>query len=95
MNLFVISIGVVLGLVFGNYFKTSIGYFLFYSVDLALVTLIGTIVKPLLGNYMGRSLEAFIGLTLYIYFSPPQAFFTLVFDIMSSSLLWKFHMGKS
>ena len=68
MNLFVISIGVVLGLVFGNYFKTSIGYFLFYSVDLALVTLIGTIVEPLLGNYMGISLEAFIGLTLYIYF---------------------------
>ena len=57
----------VLGLALGNSFDTSIGYLLFYSVDLTLSTLIGMQVGPLLINYMGRSLETFIGLPLYFY----------------------------
>ena len=57
----------VLGFALGNSFDNSIGSFIFYSVDLALGTLIGTMMVPLLGNYMGRSLEVFLGLTLWFY----------------------------
>ena len=64
MTLFGIYIGVVLGLALGNSFDNSIGSFIFYSVDLALGTQIDTIMVPLLGNYLGRSLEVFLGLTL-------------------------------
>ena len=59
LNTSSISIGVLLVLELGNYFDTSIGYLLCYSVDLALGTLIGTLMRPLLRNYLGRSLEVF------------------------------------
>ena len=75
MNLFGISIGVVLGLALGNYFDTSIGSLIFYSVYLELGTLIGNMMEPLLGSYMGRYLELFILIPLYFYFSPLESLF--------------------
>ena len=62
LNIFGISIGVVLILEPGNYFDNSIGSLLCYSVELALGTLYGMLTGVLLGNYLGRSYEAFIGL---------------------------------
>ena len=59
-----ISIGVVLGLELGNYFDTSIGSLICYSADLEIVTLIGRLMGPLPENYLGRSLEEILGLTL-------------------------------
>ena len=44
----------VLGLMLVNYFDTSIGSLLCSSFDLALSTLMGAFMGPLLGNYLGR-----------------------------------------
>ena len=68
MDIFHISISVVLVLVLGNYFENSIVFLLCYSVELALVTLIVTLMGPLPGNYLGRSLEAFLVLIFYLHF---------------------------
>ena len=95
MNTSSISIGVLLGLELGNYFDTSIGYLLCYSVDLALGTLIGTLMRPLLRNYLGRSLEVFLGLHLYFYLIHLyKPCLNLILDIISSSLLWTPHLGQ-
>ena len=67
MNIFVISIGVVLGLALENSFDASIGPFLCYLDDFSIGTLIGMLMGPLLSNYMGRYLEAFLVFCLYIY----------------------------
>ena len=71
LTLFHICIGVVLGLALGNSFDTLIGFLLCNSFGLELGTLIGTIMRPLLINYMVRSLEVFLGLPLYIFFNSP------------------------
>ena len=64
LTLFGISIGVVLGLALGNSFDTSSWSFICYSVDLALGTMIGSLMGPLPVNYLGRSLEALLGFPL-------------------------------
>ena len=64
LTLFSIPIDVVLVLALGNSFDTSIRSLLYYSVNLPLGTLIETMMVPLLGNYILRYLEAFIGLPL-------------------------------
>ena len=50
-----------------NSFDDLIGSLICYSVDLTLLTPIGTMVVPLLGNYFGRSLESFLVFLLYLY----------------------------
>ena len=51
----------VTGLALGNSFGTSIGDLLCYSVDLALGKCIGTLMGYSFRNYLGRSLESFLG----------------------------------
>ena len=58
----------VIGLALGNSFDTLIGPLIFSSVKLEFITLIITLMGSLIGNYMVRSIEAFIGFPLYFYF---------------------------
>ena len=60
---FVISIGVVLVFVLIKYFDISTEYILWSSVDLALCTLIITLMGPLLGNYI----VIYLGMYFYFY----------------------------
>ena len=57
----------VLCLALGNYFDTSIGSLICFLVDVALVTIVGRIMGPFLGNYLGSNLEEFILLSSYFY----------------------------
>ena len=51
----------VLGLDLVNYFDTSIGSLHFSSVDMTIGIMIGTLMGTLLENYLGSSIEAFLG----------------------------------
>ena len=90
-----LSIDVVLGLALGNSFDASIRLFLCYLDDLSYGTLIGMLMGPLLSNYMGRYLEAFLVFPLYIYlFRLYKPFLTVSLDTISSSWLWTSHLGQ-
>ena len=67
LNIFGISIGVVLGLTLKNSSETLIGSLIWSLIYLELGTLVGTLIGTLLGNYLGRSLEKFPGYNLYLY----------------------------
>ena len=93
MTIFGLSIDVVLGLALGNSFDASIGPLLCYLDDLSLGTLIGMLMGPLLSNYMGRYLEAFLVFSLYIYlFRLYKPCLTVSLDIIYSSWLWTSHL---
>ena len=61
LGFILISIGVVLGLDLVNYFDTSIGSLHFSSVDMTIGIMIGALMGTLLENYLGSSIEAFLG----------------------------------
>ena len=73
----------------------QIGPLLCHLVDLSYGTLIGMLMGPLLSNYMGRYLEAFLVFPLYFYlFRLYKPFLTVSLDTISSSWLWTSHLGQ-